>query len=237
MAISARALVDLILLGPAGDRRQLQDSPILGDVWLAFAAKPRERRDLLITPYRDNPAGPVAKIIAHALRAPKRSEQEASEALVAYLQGLVAARLSFRDLLRVIVPRTYWWKERRVQERLSTSLTESGLVKNLEQVILWAKEPNEDKKNEIALKFAQLSSLDRYIALAGVILWGMESTPAGDGLDGLAALDEHGAIVKMLQDLLLRLRKTSYHSKSKASFGKSRSIEGPCPHYKSPFQQ
>jgi hypothetical protein len=162
----------------------------------------QERRDLLITPYRDNPAGPVAKIIAHALRAPKRSKQEASEALVAYLQGLVAARLSFRDLLRVIVPRTYWWKERRVQERLSTSLTESGLVKNLEQVILWAKEPNEDKKIEIALKFAQLSSLDRYIAL-GVFL-GMEST-RWRWSDGLAALDEMAPSSRCSR-ILLRLR-------------------------------
>jgi len=48
MPITPRALVDLILLGPAGDRRQLQDSPVLGDVWLAFAAKPDKRMDLLI---------------------------------------------------------------------------------------------------------------------------------------------------------------------------------------------
>lgn len=91
MRTFSRALVDLILLGPAGDRRQLQDSPILGDVWLAFAAKPSERMDLLITPYRDHPAGPVAKAISRALRDP-------GEALVAYLQGLVAARLIFREL-------------------------------------------------------------------------------------------------------------------------------------------
>ena len=31
------SLVDFILLGPSDDRRQLQDSPILGDVWVAFA--------------------------------------------------------------------------------------------------------------------------------------------------------------------------------------------------------
>jgi serine protease AprX len=44
-----RAAVEQILLGPIGDRRQLQDSPILGDVWVAFAEKPHERQDLLIT--------------------------------------------------------------------------------------------------------------------------------------------------------------------------------------------
>ena len=34
-----RALVEFILLGPEDDRRQLQDSPILGDVWLEFGRK------------------------------------------------------------------------------------------------------------------------------------------------------------------------------------------------------
>ncbi|WP_324416638.1 hypothetical protein [Bradyrhizobium sp.] len=36
-----RLLADYILLGPTGDRRQLQDSPILGDVWIAFASETR----------------------------------------------------------------------------------------------------------------------------------------------------------------------------------------------------
>ena len=33
-------LVDFILLGPFDDRRQLQDSPILGDVWAEFGIGP-----------------------------------------------------------------------------------------------------------------------------------------------------------------------------------------------------
>ena len=41
MAISIpRTLVEFILLGPEDDRRQLQDSPILGDVWVEFARNP-----------------------------------------------------------------------------------------------------------------------------------------------------------------------------------------------------
>jgi hypothetical protein len=48
----------------------------------------RERIDLLITPYQGNPAGPVAKIIANALR--DLPDRDASEALVAYLHGFVA---------------------------------------------------------------------------------------------------------------------------------------------------
>jgi serine protease AprX len=48
-----RALVEHMLLGPPDDRRQLQDSPILGDVWIAFASRPDQAIDLLITPYKD----------------------------------------------------------------------------------------------------------------------------------------------------------------------------------------
>ena len=60
MPKSSRELVDLILLGPTGDRRQLQDSPILGDVWIKYAVNPRKQWDLLITPEKKFPAGAVA---------------------------------------------------------------------------------------------------------------------------------------------------------------------------------
>jgi hypothetical protein len=49
MTVSSRALVELVLLGPTNDRRQLQDSPVLGDVWIAYAMKPADAIDLLIT--------------------------------------------------------------------------------------------------------------------------------------------------------------------------------------------
>ena len=52
MSVSSRALVELVLLGPSNDRRQLQDSPVLGDVWIAYAMKPSAAIDLLITPHK-----------------------------------------------------------------------------------------------------------------------------------------------------------------------------------------
>ena len=77
--------------------------------------------DLLITPYREYPAGPVAKEIADALRKLGVPEDNAKEARVAYLQGLVAAKLSFDELLRVIVPRTCWWRDQKAQEKLASA--------------------------------------------------------------------------------------------------------------------
>ena len=51
MSVSSRALVELVLLGPTNDRRQLQDSPVLGDVWVAYAVNPAAAIDLHITPH------------------------------------------------------------------------------------------------------------------------------------------------------------------------------------------
>src|SRR5262245_25923837 len=98
-----RALVEFVLLGPAEDQRQLQDSPILGDVWLAYAEKPAEIQDLLITPHRDARAGQVAKAIAKGLAGAGRRRKQGEEANIAYLQGIVAARLFFDEVLRIIV--------------------------------------------------------------------------------------------------------------------------------------
>ena len=42
-------LVEHILFGPEDDRRVLQDSPLLGDVWTAYALDAGIARDVLIT--------------------------------------------------------------------------------------------------------------------------------------------------------------------------------------------
>jgi hypothetical protein len=73
-----RSLVESILLARSDDRWQLQDSLILGDVWIAFGKQPTARLDLFIS-----------------LETPK---------LRTLLTGLVAARLTFDELLNVVVP-------------------------------------------------------------------------------------------------------------------------------------
>src|SRR6476660_2500720 len=114
MTVSSRALVELVLLGPTNDRRQLQDSPVLGDVWIAYAVKPDAAIDLLITPHKTAPAGPVAMRIADQVRKANVKRVKGQEARIAYLQGLVAARLFFEELLRVVVPMTQWWSDPKI---------------------------------------------------------------------------------------------------------------------------
>ena len=164
-ATFARELVDLILLGPTGDRRQLQDSPVLGDVWLAFARDPKRRMDLLITPYHDHAAGPVAMTLANALRQLAQSQQMTKRALatylkdisVAYLQGLVAARLSFEELLTIVAPRTFWWKDRDVQKSLLKSAAEQRLLLCLERLRKWARAKEGEEREKLAREFANMS--------------------------------------------------------------------------------
>src|SRR5262245_40648872 len=113
-----RSLVEYVLLGPAGDRRQLQDSPILGDVWIAFAKEPEKPQELLITPHMAQTAGRVAIALDDFIEEdrsvhPLSKDQAKDRAHIAYLQGIIAARLYFEEVLRVVVPMTMWWNSSR----------------------------------------------------------------------------------------------------------------------------
>jgi len=169
--VSSRALVELLLLGPMNDRRQLQDSPVLGDVWIAYSLKPREPTDLLITPFKESPAGPVAVLIADRIGELKLARAPGQEAQVAYLQGLVAARLFFEEVLRILVPMTPWWQDAKFQKGLKLYADGKRLKAKLKSVLAWANAKNEDQRTQLADAFADFSNLDRYFVLAGIILW------------------------------------------------------------------
>jgi len=196
-----RVLVEYVLLGPADDRRQLQDSPVLGDVWIAFAKQPAGAQDLLITPWETEPAGRVAQSISHRLKdipevrvAPKEPPN------VAYLQGVVAARLHFRELMRVVLPLTKWWHEKKKYEQdeqkrqakkqegtgsqadtkasaAETPLTDSQFAKSIpgsefnEMVKRVLKGQTTATTQDDRARHTWIDPLDRYITLTGLILW------------------------------------------------------------------
>ena len=169
MTVSSRALVEFILLGATHDRRQLQDSPILGDVWVEFAAHPAAPADLLISPYKTQPAGPVAAAIAARVRKLGTTRQPGDEAHVAYLQGIIAARLYFSELVCVVVPMTSWWQEQRVWDRLS-KYEPGRLAGIIDTVLRWAAAEREDSRARLATSLGNVTALERYVALAGLIL-------------------------------------------------------------------
>ena len=198
-----RTLVEFILLGPTDDRRQLQDSPILGDVWIAFAENPAEALDLLITPHKTLAAGHVAAKIARRL--------VRDEADVAYLQAIVAARLRFLEVLSVVVPMTEWWHEKRTQkmlesygrggeppagERRSAALSPGKIEAAIERALDAARAWHSKKRSAMG---HHTGALDRYVALAALILWaGTVSSRGKKRLASTATVaDRIGEILKM----------------------------------------
>src|SRR5688500_5810150 len=111
-------LVEFMLLGPLEDRRQLQDSPILGDVWVQFGKKPAEPADLLISPYRGQHSGVVAQQIDSGFADDRDAE-------IAFLQGLIVARLTFREVAELVVAKTRWWIQRWHEEEVKPTKKKS----------------------------------------------------------------------------------------------------------------
>ena len=167
-------LVEHILLGPTDDRRVLQDSPLLGDVWTAYALDPGNVQDVLITPHRTATAASVASIIPEglALRAAARAREtnptpasrDKERPKIAYLQGLAGARLHFDEVLCILVPLTQWWNAPRV----AGQIVEVGAnTEKLEKLLR-----RDARKQGVAQPGAEnFTSLERYIALAGLIYW------------------------------------------------------------------
>jgi serine protease AprX len=183
-----RALVEFILLGPEDDRRQLQDSPILGDVWIEFARKPGVRLELLITPYKEQAAGTVASVLSGDRRieggkivdvpAGGAAEGElpgvAGEANIAFLQGIVAASLTFEEVLRYVVPMTSWWQDKRIVGGIQQYVNApADMAKEISAILdaadKWFGEDPEKTRSEVMMQ--NVETRKRYIALAGLVLW------------------------------------------------------------------
>ena len=170
-----RSLVEFILLGPEDDRRQLQDSPILGDVWVEYAKNPDERLELLITPYKEQPAAIVASTLRKALEGASkrgtlpRNKRPADLSDIAYLQGIVAARLTFEEVMRFVVPMTRWWSDKRIKSAMDVYIDdpatmEKELKATCDEALKWL-------ADETDASMQDLPTRKRYAALAGLILW------------------------------------------------------------------
>jgi hypothetical protein len=195
------SLIEFILFGPDDDRRQLQDSPILGDVWVEFGKKPEQAVDLLISPFRTIHAGTVAAEINDALGTSN------DQANIAYLQGLVIAHLSFQEVLCTVVPISKWWSDKRIHPDSSKqtatarkhqggALAAAGPVFTHEIEKRYYAAENSNRLLKVvqdtlgaALQWYQkvgtrstrdVVPLDRFATLAGLILWaGTHIRPSG----------------------------------------------------------
>lgn len=171
-----QALVEYILLGSGDSRRHLQDSPILGDVWIAYAQNPNEPIDLLITSHWDATANDLAAEIFEKLRK-SRPLDAGNQPRVAAVQNYVAARLYFDEVVRILVPMTKWWLEpRTLKERadyLEPDKSKDGCgrqkmsqtVDDVQKLVrAWAK----DSKS--AAIHTRRTAFERFVALCVLVL-------------------------------------------------------------------
>ena len=172
-------LVEFFLLGPSDDRRQLQDSPILGDVWLAFAADPSSLQDLLITPHRDQPAARLAKSVSNRIAAARKAAKRREPAAVAYVQAVVAAKVHFDEVVRLLVPMTVWWRGRAVTRALATP-DEKRLSDRIRSLIELSRATSAARTSRTALAtYDTFTALERYLALAAILSLAAKRTRAG----------------------------------------------------------
>ena len=210
MAITIpRAFVEFVLLGPTNDRRQLQDSPLLGDVWLAFATAPDKPAELLITPHREHSAGEVAMAIDEKVnRRPGADSPDISP-----LHGIVAARLYFKDVVEVLMPMTTWWHTKSISDQLASFSNDDTGPVQLNNVITAILDLARQWKTgfEGNLSDDLLQSFDRLVALTGLILWAADKdlpkrTAKGKTSEESLATMLEKVTNQQIADLLINLR-------------------------------
>ena len=177
------ALIEYILLGSGDSRRQLQDSPILGDVWVRYAEAPAAAADLLITSHKDTTARDLARAIYDGVS--DRPDSADDDPAIAPLQSFVAARLYFDELLRIVVPMTKWWHEPRTQAELKHYRTPDSPddvdgPEKLTEVV--------DDVADLLTRWStaagkastanQRSAFERFIALCALVFLARENIPA-----------------------------------------------------------
>jgi hypothetical protein len=96
-------VVNLILYGQGERQRFTQDTPILPEVWQVFARRPTIRHDLLLTPLESCSAVALLRTLKASL-----PREVWIEAELAPLQSFVAVKLTFRELIRHVLPLTKW---------------------------------------------------------------------------------------------------------------------------------
>ena len=140
-------------------QRFTQDSPVLADVWIAYAQNPRAPQDLLLTPYQSALAlpttdqspdhgalltpGKLATRLRERLNQERRGARwkqwsrdgSATRPDIAYNQTTVAARLWFDELVRVVLPMSHWYATRiRADPKLDRKKrSTSNMIRDVQQ--------------------------------------------------------------------------------------------------------
>jgi serine protease AprX len=140
-----RKACERVMFGLGHARRFTQDSPILPDVWMKFAEDLDASCELLLTPFGESRPGELAALIAQRL-----GDVSADRELI-YNQSTVLAKLTFEELVRIVLPVTKWWSDA-LQRRVT-----KGRSKKVERepIDLKALKPRNKKETDALEKIAE----------------------------------------------------------------------------------
>ena len=116
MAIRDEFIIEQLLYQVPSGQRFVQDSPVIPELWKAFARNPKEKQEVLITPHRNMRTGMVAKRMRETIARMQEEEPDRadkfynlSEIKIAPLSSQVAITLDFPTLMELVIPLTTWW--------------------------------------------------------------------------------------------------------------------------------
>ena len=124
-----------LLYETPGGIRFTQDSPVLTNVWLAYADAPRRQQKLILTLDRLERAGSAASELRTMLASMRRrlagldgdeldlglTAEERRLPKIAYIPGQISAELYFDEMMRLVLPLTPWWRETHNRLRHATN--------------------------------------------------------------------------------------------------------------------
>jgi serine protease AprX len=139
-------IVEFLLLGKSHSgnvQRFTQDGGVVTDVWLKFARDLTQPVRVLMTPADGTTTADMAWELHHCLKAYRKDRRfapfEAIEgrkaAAVAPLENFVAATIYVDELLRVVMPLTRWWSEKKLGRMRFKAADSYPLVQRLTQEI------------------------------------------------------------------------------------------------------
>lgn len=227
-----RDFYEHLLFRSLGSHRFIQDSPVFPDVWLDYALSPRESRDLLITPARGTTSSQLAVQLRERLR--DGDQKRATEHQVAANMTTVAARLTFRELFRCLLPMTVWWdehiwngRERPVFDWLDDD--PSGFANALEDALkapsyqAWIEAEKVRHKSELSPLVVWLSHIAGTILIAETERQELEQSGTGAAHEELQALEASES--EEIRSLARTLLKLTEGPAWRAQYDESRRVE------------
>lgn len=108
----ASTWIERLIYATVGGNTFTQRSPIMPDVWIRYGVDGPGPQDLLLVAHRDSSGPALARALDARFAADDSTGAGAAArmaAQIAALQATVAARLTFRDLVRLALPLSPWW--------------------------------------------------------------------------------------------------------------------------------